>query len=118
MGKITDIFNKIFGTVYAKLTESNIKKVNAAFGTFIITLMGLLTPVINHYAFLWFNVLLAEFFAGAWVALMVFIGVIVVTIFGTTNTIKKGEAAEETADEDDTAEPADDTADADAGGTG
>ena len=93
MGSWKEFWTKIWGGISSRLTENNVKKVNAALGSFLLTIMGLFTPVVTHYANLWFNTLLADFVIGSWLAAVILIGVWVVTFFGTTESVQKAEEA-------------------------
>lgn len=82
MGKKLQIIEAV---MLEKLSKENINKVNAAFGTFLLTIMGLLTPVITNEAIKIGSILWADFIIGGWIAFTIFMGIVIVSFFGSTN---------------------------------
>ena len=98
MGKYAD---NIKNVLLEKLSKDNINKVNAAFGTMLIKLLALVSPVIIYFVMSLNNVLLATFIVGAWEVFAVFLGVLIMTFFGAPaqEALKLKEKAIDTIDD-------------------
>lgn len=79
---------KIKTFIGSRVTESGVRKIVAAFGTLLLTILTGATPVVSYYINLSIsNIIVQDFIVGIWYAFVMFLGVIIVTFFGTTDKL-------------------------------
>lgn len=88
MGAWKNFWHKIFDFLSGNFDEKAVRRIMAAFGSFLMIALGYVTVVITHYVTATFsNAVLIDAFVGIWVAFAGFIGVFIVSFFGTTETL-------------------------------
>lgn len=88
MGTWKDFWSRIFDFLSGNFSEKAVRRIMAAFGSFLMIALGYITVVITHYVNIWVATpVLVDAIIGIWVAFAGFIGVFIVSFFGTTETL-------------------------------
>lgn len=95
MGSWKDFWKKIFDFLSGRMDDKSIRRLMAAFGTFIMLGLGYLTTVITYYLILWItdNVVVLDALIGLWIGFVGFVGVFVISFFGTTESLSAEDKA-------------------------
>ena len=77
------------------MDDKSIRRLMAAFGTFIMLGLGYLTTVITYYLVILIsdNVIVLDALIGLWIAFVGFIGVFIISFFGTTESLSAEDKA-------------------------
>ena len=88
MGSWKDFWHKIFAFLSGYFDEKGVRRIIAAFGSFLMIVLGYITVVLTHYVNIWITTpVLIDAVIGIWVAFASFIGIFIVSFFGTTETL-------------------------------
>ena len=94
MGTWKDFWNKVFSFLSGRMDDKSIRRLMAAFGTFIMLGLGYLTTVITYYLILWISVIvILDALIGLWIGFVGFVGVFVISFFGTTESLSAEDKA-------------------------
>jgi hypothetical protein len=88
IGAWKKFWHKIFSFLSGNFSEKAVRRIMAAFGSFLMIALGYITVVITHYVNIWITTaVLVDAVIGIWVAFAGFVGVFIVSFFGTTETL-------------------------------
>lgn len=94
MGNWRSFWDKIFDFIAGNFNETGVRRLLAAFGSFLMIVLGYATVTITHYVNIWLSTpVVVDAIIGIWIAFAGFIGVVIVTFFGTTETLPEEDKA-------------------------
>jgi len=94
MGSWKDFWAKVNGFLSGRFDDKAIRRVMAAFGSFLMVSLGYLTVLLTTgISTLLDNVILIDVLVGIWIAFVAFVGVFILSFFGTTETLSEEDKA-------------------------
>jgi len=94
MGSWQDFWNKIFAYLSGRFDDKAVRRVMAAFGSFLMVGLGYLITVVSYYINTWLsNPIVSNALIGIIIAFTTFIGVFILSFFGTTETLSEEDKA-------------------------
>jgi len=87
-------WHKIFGFLSGRMDDKSIRRLLAAFGSFLILGLGYLTTVITYYLTIYIStIVILDAILGTWIGFAVFLGVFIISFFGSTETLSEEDKA-------------------------
>lgn len=91
---IGTFFEKLWNASFGRVDTEKARKINAAFGSFLLFFIAGLGVLIGAYCLSTFGILIAAFIVGTWESFATFLGIVIITIWGTTEGYTKDQVVE------------------------
>lgn len=85
-GNVKEFFGKLWDASFGSVNENKAKKMNAAFGTLLIQFLAGITILIAYWLVSNLNLIVATVLITMWGSIALCIGVIILVIFGSSET--------------------------------